>query len=198
MGFFVLHGAKWMYCKTLLKGPKSSTARWLWIKKNWHTYSCGLHEHREAPRLCYHHCHALNTSLVQRGSHLGVTTFLCPFIDCHQCQKRGQHELYNCPKSTINKGIHRSICLIYSRSLLPQLYSPCKEWSAARPWEGETVMALGEKTANRWESACMPHKTEIAIEQPFPHSTWRKKKNTARGQTTGWGVRANALAIWWH
>lgn len=89
------------------------------------------------------------------------------------------------------------------------------EWSAARPREGRGCDGVGrrktkkkekkETTENRRESACMPHKTEIAIEQPFPRSAWRKEKtekttekkknDTARGQTTGGGVGANAAAI---
>lgn len=37
-----------------------------------------------------------------------------------------------------------------------------------------------KETENRRKNACMAHKAEIAIEQPFPHSTWRKEKKKSK------------------
>lgn len=46
----------------------------------------------------------------------------------------------------------------------------------------ERLGCVGWKTTNRWESAWMPHKTEIATEQPFPLSTWWKTQLEDRQQ----------------
>lgn len=44
-----------------------------------------------------------------------------------------------------NSALKETFLLIYSCILMLLLPSPCKEWSAALPWEGKIVMALCEK-----------------------------------------------------
>lgn len=92
--------------------------------------------------------------------------------------------------------IHESICLIHAGFLLPQSYSPCKyERPSHGQGKGEGVMALSgkkqkkeekkEATENRRKGACTAHKAEIAIEKPFPQSTWREEKRRRRKKQPG-------------
>lgn len=49
------------------------------------------------------------------------------------------------PQSEQNSALKETFLLMYSCVLMLLLPSPCKEWSAALPWEAKIGMALCEK-----------------------------------------------------
>ena len=61
---------------------------------------------------------------------------------------------------------------------------------------GKNCNGVGWKATNRWESACMHHKTEIAREQPFPPSKWWKKEEEEEEEKKKNSQRTDNR-LWW-
>lgn len=169
----------------------------------------------------------LNTTSTHRANRLNVTSFffffLLPLINRNQCQISGQHKRCTAvPKPARTRVYTRkhllNSCRLSATSVIFTLQS---EWPANGRARGGDVMEWEKQKKNSREER---KKEQRADEKVLPwlikqRSPWsshflktqegreieRRKKqqpgkrnNTAKGQTAGWGDRANAAAIWWH
>lgn len=158
------------------------------LKKKKKKKKTGIHIHvgymksREARRLRYRHCHTSEHVFDTQGKPFKCHKifFVPPLIDRNQSQIWGQHERETVPKPAWTRVYTRkhllNSCRLSATSVIFTLQNERPYHGQVR---GEDVMALGwrkkkpkkeekETTENRRKSACMAHKAEIAIEQPFP------------------------------